>query len=192
MKTKNKYYKGILLCQFQTTNTKKVGNSTVYTSQSQIALEPRYRYDEAEEITEEEYIKGTSQSAIPFIKQPKPGDVEFSFLNAAGSEQQSLIKRVDEIVLVLNEVGNSKGDINSYSPTTPINNFISPEPDKQKTVYYDAKEIKDAHQLFNFNPNQKDIFYSPFEAVYGKASHGKLKGLAYCKEVQLLDQPSGS
>lgn len=188
MKTINKYYKGILRCQFQTINPQKVGNSTVYTSQSQIALEPRYKYDAVDEITEEEYIKETSQTAIPFIKQPEPGDIEFSFLHLEEGNQSSMIKRIDELVLVLNKTSENKNDISSYSPTTPIKNFISPESDKSKDVYYNADEVKDANQLFNFDPDQKELYYSPFDAVYGKATHGKLKGLAYCKEVQLLDK----
>jgi outer membrane protein OmpA-like peptidoglycan-associated protein len=166
VKTQNKYYKGNLLCQFQTVNTQKVGNSTVYTSQSQITLEPRFRYEDVEEITEEEYVNLTAQGALPFIKQAKPGDVEFSFLHETDVEHSSMIKRIDELVLVLNKAGGSRGDISSNGLTTPVNNYITPQP----------------------NDQQQALYYSPFDAVYGKASHGKLKGLAFCKEVQLLDE----
>ena len=188
MKTQNKYYKGNLFCQFQTVNSKKVGNSTVYTSQSQIALEPRFRYEEVEEITEEEYVKQTAQGALPFIKQAKPGDVEFSFLDALDVEHSSMIKRIDELVLVLNKVGGSRSDISSYGPTTPVNNYITPQPDKPKDIYYNEDKVAQADKHFVLNDQQQALYYSPFDAVYGKASHGKLKGLAFCKEVQLLDE----
>jgi len=188
VKTQNKYYKGYLLCQFKTFNTKKVGNSTVYTSQSQIALEPRFRYEDVEEITEEEYVKQTAQGTLPFIKQAKPGDVEFSFQHASDVEHSSMIKRIDELVLVLNKSGDSRGDINSYIPTTPVNNYITPQPDKPKDIYYNEDKVATADKRFTLTDLQPALYYSPFDAVYGKASHGKLKGLAYCKEVQLLDE----
>lgn len=188
MKTQNKYYKGNLLCQFQTVNTQKVGNSTVYTSQSQIALEPRFRYEDVEEITEDEYLKQTAQGALPFIKKTKPGDVEFSFLHEPDVEPSSIIKRIDELVLVLNKTGDSRGDISSYAPTTPVNNYITPQPDKPKDIYYNEDKGAAADKRFILDNQQPVLYYSPFDAVYGKASHGKLKGLAYCKEVQLLDE----
>ena len=188
MKTQNKYYKGNLLCEFQTVNTRKVGKSTVYTSQSQIALEPRFRYEEVEEITEEEYVKQTAQGALPFIKQTKPGDVEFSFLHSPDIEQSAMVKRIDELVLVLNKDGGSRGDFNSNGPTTPVNNYITPQPDKPKDIYYKEDKVAQADKHIALNDQQQAVYYSPFDAVYGKATHGKLKGLAFCKEVQLLNQ----
>lgn len=188
MKTQNKYYKGNLLCQFQTVNTQKVGNSTVYTSQSQLALEPRFRYEDVEEITEEEYLKQTAQGALPYIKQAKPGDVEFSFLHTPDVEHSSMVKRIDELILVLNKAGDIRGDISSYAPTISVNNYISPQPDKPKDIYYNEDKVAKADKLFTLNDQQQALYYSPFDAVYGKASHGKLKGMAFCKEVQLLDE----
>jgi outer membrane protein OmpA-like peptidoglycan-associated protein len=141
-----------------------------------------------EEITEEEYVNLTAQGALPYIKQAKPGDVEFSFLHEPDVEPSSIIKRIDELVLVLNKTGDSRGDISSYAPTTPVNNYITPQPDKPKEIYYNEDKGAAADKRFILDNQQPALYYSPFDAIYGKASHGKLKGLAYCKEVQLLDQ----
>lgn len=197
MKTVYKYYKGTLLCQFQTVNTQKVGKSTVFASQSQIALEPRYRYEDVEEITEAEFQQKTAPGAIPYIRQVNKADVEFTFLHPADPASPSAVKRVYEIIMVLNKGNAQFDDKEPYVDTRPIQDYIKPEDDNPKDIYYNADKVASADQTFHFD-NQPPIrfvglqtvqrgYYSPFDAVYGKASHGKIKGLAYCREVQLLD-----
>jgi outer membrane protein OmpA-like peptidoglycan-associated protein len=207
VKTVTKYYKGNLLCQFQTVNTSKVGKSTVFTSQSEIALEPRYRYEGVEEITEAEYLQQTAPGATPFIKQVNKADVEFNFLKPVDPAFPSLVKRVDEIIMVLNKGTGQYDDKEPYVVTRPVNDYIKAEADTPKDIYYNADKVASADQAFQFNSSQyynanivasadqslqfyssqQTGYYSPFDAVYGKASHGKIKGQAYCKEVQLLD-----
>jgi outer membrane protein OmpA-like peptidoglycan-associated protein len=187
VKTVTKYYKGNLLCQFQTTNTRKVGKSTVFTGQSDITLEPRYRYEDVEEITEAEYLQQTAPGAASFIKQVNKADVEFNFLKPVDPAFPSMVKRVDEIMMVLNKGTGQYDDKEPYVVTRLIKDYIKAEADTPKDIYYNADKVASADQAFQFNSSQQTGYYSPFDAVYGKASHGKIKGLAYCKEVQLLD-----
>lgn len=215
MKTVYKYYKGNLLCEFQTINTQKVGKSTVFTSQSQIALEPRYRYEDVEEITEAEYFQKTVPGKIPFIKQTRNADEKWTilrhvpFLTQSGKMDvectfhrpidpafPSAVKRMDEIVMVLNKGNAQFDDKEPYFDTRPVQDYIKPEEDNPKDIYYNADKVASANQTFHFDnqPPKRLIgletvqrgYYSPFDAVYGKASHGKIKGLAYCREVQMF------
>jgi outer membrane protein OmpA-like peptidoglycan-associated protein len=197
VKTVYKYYKGKLLCQFQTVNTQKVGKSTVFASQSQIALEPRYRYEDVEEITEAEFQQQTAPGAIPYIRQVNKADVEFTFLHPADPALPSAVKRVYEIIMVLDKGNTQFDDKEPYVDTRPIQDYIKPEEDNTKDIYYNADKVASADQTFHFDNQPTKIlsgiqtvqrgYYSPFEAVYGKASHGIIKGTAYCREVQLLD-----
>ena len=184
MKTITKYYRGNLSCQFQTVDAKKLGTSNIFTKQSSFLLEPRFRYDDVEEITEEEYLEKAFPVGKPFIKRIEKSEVEFTFKNSTDSLQSSILKKIEEIVLVLDKPHTEFNDEEIHVNTRPIGHFIKTEIDLNRDLYYDIDEKEREKEFGNLGSEKGTKFYSPFDAYTGKATHGRIKGLAYCKEVQ--------
>ena len=190
MKTSTKYYKGRLRCQFQTVDSKKLGTSTIFTKQSSLLLEPRFRYDDVEEITEAEYLEKAFPKGEPFIKRIEKSDVEFTFKNSTDPLHSSILKQIEEIVMILDK---SHPDFNHdlpHSNTRPLDHFIKTEMDPPKDLYYDVDEKARAKEFKYLGSEAGNKFYSPFDAYTGKVSHGRIKGLAYCKEVDVIIEES--
>lgn len=187
LKSISKYYKGNLRCEFQTFDIKKVGNSSVYTKQSKILLEPRFRFDEVESISEEEYLDAIKVSPSPFIKRSEISDVEFSFKNSTDSITGSSLIKIQEIILFLNNSDKEYDDQDQYVDSSLLAHFIKEEKQTEKNVFHSYDKKSDYADFKNKSLEQIN-YYSPFNAYDGKSVHGKIKGFAYCKEVQLLDE----
>jgi outer membrane protein OmpA-like peptidoglycan-associated protein len=187
LKSRSKYYKGLLRCEFQTTNPKKIGNSTVYTKQSTIQLEPRFRFGEVEEISEEEYVAATKNSDIPYIRHVDKSDVEFTFKNAIDPLKNSELKKVDEIILILKKSDSVYDDGEKYIDSNLIGNFIEEEHDPEKQIFYSVDNKNENLDSGIVHP-ENTKYYSPFNSYNGKASHGKIKGIGYTKQTELIDE----
>lgn len=155
-------------------------------------LEPRFRYDDVEEITEAEYLEKAFPKGEPFIKRIEKSDVEFTFKNSTDPLHSSILKQIEEIVMILDK---SHPDFNHdlpHSNTRPLDHFIKTEIDQPKDLYYDIDEKEREKEFGNLGSEKGTKFNSPFDAYTGKATHGKIKGLAYCKEVEHIIEKSNS
>ena len=176
MKTRIKYYKGFLDCQFSTSTPEKIGNT--YTQKSTIHLEPRFRLYDPVEIEEQEFISENELETKPYLINKGKYDVEFYFnqsysntynLNQAASEKEfnntpkdnvhSTIEKVDEIILILN----NQSAPSSTTKEHDINNYV-------------------------YHQEGKNAFYANFYANYGKSTHGKIQGQAYLKAIEYIDE----
>ena len=176
MKTRIKYYKGFLDCQFSTSTPEKIGNT--YTQKSTIHLEPRFRLYDPVEIEEQKFISENELETKPYLINKGKYDVEFYFnqsysntynLKQAASEKEfnntpkdnvhSTIEKVDEIILILN----NQSAPSSTTKEHDINNYV-------------------CHQ------EGKNAFYANFYANYGKSTHGKIQGQAYLKAIEYIDE----
>ena len=176
MKTRIKYYKGFLDCQFSTSTPEKIGNT--YTQKSTIHLEPRFRLYDPVEIEEQEFISENELETKPYLINKGKYDVEFYFnqsysntynLNQAASEKESnntpkdsvhsTIENVDEIILILN----NQSTLSSTTKEQDINNYV-------------------------YHQEGKNAFYANFYANYGKSTHGKIQGQAYLKAIEYIDE----
>ena len=176
MKTRIKYYKGFLDCQFSTSTPEKIGNT--YTLKSTIHLEPRFRLYDPVEIEEQEFISENELETKPYLINKGKYDVEFYFnqsysntynLNQAASEKESnnipkdnvhsTIENVDEIILILN----NQSTPSSTTKEQDINNYV-------------------------YHQEGKNAFYANFYANYGKSTHGKIQGQAYLKAIEYIDE----
>ena len=175
MKTRIKYYKGFLDCQFSTSTPEKIGNT--YTQKSTIHLEPRFRLYDPVEIEEQEFISENELETKPYLINKGKYDVEFYFnqsysntynLNQAASEKESnntpkdnvhsTIEKVDEIILILN----NQSATSSTTKEQDIDNYV-------------------------YHQEGKNAFYANFYANYGKSTHGKIQGQAYLKAIEFID-----
>ena len=176
MKTRIKYYKGFLDCQFSTSTPEKIGNT--YTQKSTIHLEPRFRLYDPVEIEEQEFISENELETKPYLINKGKYDVEFYFnqsysntynLNQAASEKEfnntpkdnvhSTIENVDEIILILN----NQSATSSTTKEQDIDNYV-------------------------YHQEGKNAFYANFYANYGKSTHGKIQGQAYLKAIEYIDE----
>jgi outer membrane protein OmpA-like peptidoglycan-associated protein len=176
LKTRIKYYKGFLDCQFSTSTPEKIGNT--YTLKSTIHLEPRFRLYDPVEIEEQEFISENELETKPYLINKGKYDVEFYFnqsysntynLNQAASEKESnnipkdnvhsTIENVDEIILILN----NQSTPSSTTKEQDINNYV-------------------------YHQEGKNAFYANFYANYGKSTHGKIQGQAYLKAIEYIDE----
>ena len=176
LKTRIKYYKGYLDCQFSTSIPEKIGNT--YTQKSTIHLEPRFRLYDPVAIEEQEFISENELETKPYLINKGKYDVEFyfnqSYSNTYNSNQvvpekesnsapsdnvNSTIEKVDEIILILNN--------QSVTASTTKEQYID------NYVY---------HQ------EGKNAFYANFYANYGKSTHGKIQGQAYLKAIEYIDE----
>ncbi len=174
-------------CEFQTIDSKKIGNSSVYTKQSNILLEPRFRYDDVEEISEEEYKTQAASSLVPFIKRTEKSDVEFTFKNSGSLIRGSIVKEIDEIILVLKNDNSIFDDGERYVDSNILSNFTKEEQDPPKEIFYSINPKDQEAGVTNPNSGHHK-FYSPFNTFTGKGTQGKIKGLGFCKEVEYLDE----
>jgi outer membrane protein OmpA-like peptidoglycan-associated protein len=176
LKTRIKYYKGFLDCQFSTSTPEKIGNT--YTQKSTIHLEPRFRLYDPVEIEEQEFISENELETKPYLINKGKYDVEFYFnqsysntynLNQAASEKEfnntpkdnvhSTIENVDEIILILN----NQSATSSTTKEQDIDNYV-------------------------YHQEGKNAFYANFYANYGKSTHGKIQGQAYLKAIEYIDE----
>ena len=183
MKTTIKYYKGHLDCQFSTVEQKTVGNS--FAQKSTIQLEPRFRLYDPIEIEESEFISEKDLETKPFLISKGEYDVEFYFgtpydnsflvsginsetsthnekrnyLDFSNGINNSTIKKIDEIVLVLNK--------NSVDPQVT------------KAQYIDR---------YVYHQDGKNSFYANFYTNYGKSTHGKIHGEAFLKSIEVIEE----
>lgn len=176
MKTRIKYYKGFLDCQFSTSTPEKIGNT--YTQKSTIHLEPRFRLYDPVEIEQQEFISENELETKPYLINKSKYDVEFYFnqsysntynLNQAASEKESnntpkdnvhsTIENVDEIILILN----NQSAPSATTKEQDINNYV-------------------------YHQEGKNAFYANFYANYGKSTHGKIQGQAYLKAIEYIDE----
>ena len=174
MKTKIKYYKGYLDCQFSTSTPEKIGNT--FSQKSTIYLEPRFRLYDPIEIAESEFISEKELDTKPYLVNKGKFDVEFYFNKSYASSYQiskpsdkksidtnelittSTIEKVDEIILILN----SNSVSSSNTKEQYINNYV-------------------------YHEEGKNSFYANFYANYGKQTHGKINGEAYLKAIEYFD-----
>lgn len=174
MKTKIKYYKGYLDCQFSTSTPEKIGNT--FSQKSTIYLEPRFRLYDPVEIAESEFISEKELETKPYLVNKGKFDVEFYFNTSYTSSYQiskpsekksldtneltatSTIEKVDEIILLLN----SSSVSSSNTKEQYINNYV-------------------------YHEEGKHSFYANFYANYGKQTHGKINGYAYLKAIEYFD-----
>jgi outer membrane protein OmpA-like peptidoglycan-associated protein len=174
LKTKIKYYKGYLDCQFSTSTPEKIGNT--FSQKSTIYLEPRFRLYDPIEIAESEFISEKELETKPYLVNKGKFDVEFYFNKSYASSYQiskpsdkksidtnelittSTIEKVDEIILILN----SNSVSSSNTKEQYINNYV-------------------------YHEEGKNSFYANFYANYGKQTHGKINGEAYLKAIEYFD-----
>ena len=174
MKTKIKYYKGYLDCQFSTSPPEKIGNT--FSQKSTIYLEPRFRLYDPIEIEESAFISEKELESKPYLINKGKFDVEFYFNKSYATSYQiskpsdnkaldnteaptnSTIEKVDEIILLLN----SNSVSSSNTKEQYINNYV-------------------------YHEEGKNSFYANFYANYGKQTHGKINGHAYLKTIEYLD-----
>ncbi len=171
MKIKYKYYKGFLRCQFITQDQKKLGVTNY--KQSRFKLEPRYRMDQVELIEESEFPDEKLLLENPYINSNEKSDVEMSFKLDQQSKDKTKVVKISEIILFLE---------NEHTGLKPLD---------QKT--------EGGKYPFETYLDEKDgieTYYSSFNAMLVNPTHGKIKGIAYCKEaihlndddVPLLDE----
>lgn len=130
----------------------------MYTSQSPISLEPRFRFMDCEEIAEQEYPDDKHVGDRPFVLERKEHNVEFYFrgsLDAADARRMS----VREIFL--------------FPDLTP-NGFDGPIP-----------QSRGFKQLFEQHPDLPAPYRS-FEARIEKQTCGRITAPAYVKVVEIL------
>ena len=87
-------------CQYRTADTRTLGAGSLYTTQSRIRLEPRFRLLESEEIPEAEYPDDGSTLGLPYILQRGEQEVEFHFKGSQDPLSGSRRMRVSEILLL--------------------------------------------------------------------------------------------
>lgn len=171
MKIEYKYYKGFLRCQFITQDHRKLG-ATNY-KQSRFKLEPRFRMDQVELIEESEFPDEKLLTENPYINSNEKSDVEMSFKLDQQSKEKTKVVKISEIILFLE---------NEHTGLKPLD---------QKT--------EGGKYPFETYLDEKDgieTYYSSFNAMLVNPTHGKIKGIAYCKEaihlnddnVPLLDE----
>jgi len=96
-----------------------------------------------------------------------------------------MLKQIQEIVLIL-----EKPDDAIYAKARPLDHFIKTETDPQRDIYYDIEGKLREKEFKHLGSEIGNKFYSPFDAYTGKATHGRIKGLAYCKEVDVIIEES--
>jgi outer membrane protein OmpA-like peptidoglycan-associated protein len=161
LKIKYKYYKGFLRCQFVTVDHQKLG-ATNY-KQSKFKLEPRFRMVHVEVIEASDFPEETQLLGKPYIHATEKCNVEMSFQLDEHSQQKSEVVKISEIVLFLqneNE-GLFPLDQKTEGGKFPIDAFL---------------EEKDG----------VETYYSSFNAMLANPTHGKIKGIAFCKETIYL------
>lgn len=170
-------------CQFSTVEQKAVGN--LFAQKSTIQLEPRFRLYDPIEIEESEFISEKDLETKPFLISKGKYDVEFYFGTSYGNSflisdissetsinhekpnyidfsngiNNSTIKKIDEIVLVLN-----KNSVDSQVT---------------KAQYIDR---------YVYHQDGKNSFYANFYANYGKSTHGKIHGEAFLKSIEVIEE----
>lgn len=163
MKIKYKYYKGFLRCQFVTHDHQKLG-ATNY-KQSKFKLEPRFRMDQVEMIEEADFPDDKFLSEHPYIQSNDKCDVEMSFKLEQNAQQNAEVVKISKIVLLLE------------------NEKIGLEPLDQKTE--GGKYPIDSYLEEN---DDIETYYSSFNNMLVNPTHGKIKGIAYCKQAIYLNE----
>ena len=163
MKAEYKYYKGILRCQYVTQDHKKLG-ATNY-KQSKFKLEPRFRMENVEIVNAEDYPDAKLLLENPYINFKENCDIEMSFKHNQNSKENSEVVKISEIFLFLEN--DNKGfealDQKKEGGKYPIDSYLIE---------------KDGVQTY----------YSTFNAMLANPTHGKIKGIAYCKEIIYLSE----
>lgn len=96
MSIKTTYYKGVLSCQFTMDRQKPMAKGSMYTSQSPISLESRFRLMNCVEISEREYPDEKQIGNRPFVLERREHYVEFYFRGSsmAGYAQRMLVREI--------------------------------------------------------------------------------------------------
>jgi len=145
-------------CQFTLDRQKPMAKGSMYTSQSPISLESRFRFMDCEEISEQEYPDDKHLGDRPFVLERRAQDVEFYFrgrLEAADARRM----RVREIFLF---------------PDLNPSGFDGPIP-----------QSRGFKQLFEQHPDLPAPYRS-FEAQIDKQTCGRITAPAYVKVVEIL------
>jgi len=139
-------------------NPRKLG-ATNY-QQSIIQLEPRFIMNDVQKIEEIDFPTQEYLSDKPYIICKKNCDVEMKFKSDQSSNEESRIITVTEIILILNSDKGESEDLDQSKEggKKPFNSYLG-------------------------NNENTEVYYSTFNAMLAKPSHGKIKGFAYCKEV---------
>lgn len=132
-------------------------------NQSKFKLEPRFRMEQVEVIEASDFPGETQLLEKPYIITNEKCDVEMSFKLDEHSQQKSEVVKVTEIVLFLqNEnVGLEPLDQKTEGGRFPFDSYL----DEEDSV---------------------ETYYSCFNAMLANPTHGKIKGIAYCKETIYL------
>lgn len=163
MNKKITYYKGLLKCQYLTVDPQKIGNSSTFTKQSKFTLEPRFFCYDVEVIGESEYPEDIEKQHVPYIRQVGEYDVEFNFKGGAtDSINSSKLVSLDEIILILNRLQHSVDSDENFE-TYQLDQYL----------HQDKKELP---------------YYTSFNAMHGKDTHGRIMGTAFFKKVEYLDE----
>ncbi len=163
MKTKVTYYKGNLRCQFKTVDPRKLGATQF--QQSFIELEPRFRMYDVEKLEDGEYPDENFLQTKPYVTSKKKNDIEFYFLGEVIEENKSIVKTVEEVILILINDDNPEAaaDQTTEGGKFPFGSYLKNEENDEKV-------------------------YSSFQAISGKVSHGKIKGQAFCKVIEYFNE----
>ena len=162
MKIKYKYYKGFLRCQFITQDHKKLGGTNY--KQSKFKLEPRFRMDQVELIEESDFPDEKILSQNVYINSNEKSDVEMSFKIDQQSKEKTKVVKISEIILFLE---------NEHTSLKPLD---------QKT-----EGGKYPIETYLDEKGEIETYYSSFNAMLVNPTHGKIKGIAYCKEAIYLN-----
>jgi len=181
LKTKIRYYRGYLDCQFSTSKPEKIGSTN--NQKSFINIEPRYRFYEPVEIQESEYLTQYNEVNKFFIISRKNHDVEFyfnknylkSFNIIKNSKSENEYQIIDEV-----DTNESNSIINLADEIILILNNKSTE------ALTEEQYSEQYLEQYVYNLDGKNTFYSNFFTTYGKITHGKIHGKAYIKVVDLL------
>ena len=182
MKTKIKYYRGYLDCQFSTSKPEKIGSTN--NQKSFINIEPRYRFYEPVEIEESEYLIQHDQDNKYFIISKKKHEVEFYFnKNYVTSYNIKKNSKSENEYQIIDEV-----DTNESNSIINLSDEIILILNNKSTETFTEEQYTEQYlKQYVYNLDGKNTFYSNFFTTYGKITHGKIHGKAYIKVVEFLN-----
>ena len=155
-----KYYKGYLRCQFNIKDSSVISSSEIYRYQHKLKLEPRFRFFQYHEISENDFFEVLKHQESSFIFHDNEENVEFYKNNDSTKfdPQNSFVRKVEKIIFLLKKENE-----------THVNN---------EEYLFDK---------YLHNQNDKEKFYSSFYAYKENDFFGKLDGIAWLKTEVIIE-----
>jgi len=198
------YYKGFLECQYAFVERKLLGKRDQQ-YQHNIELQPRFRFHEVVEISEQEYLSGTETIASPFIRHAREERAE---LLKSPLSAKPISCPVDEIVMIMHNPdgvnavpGPADGDGIQHLPpeTQPLDwdgSELSGTYKSYKSEFEKAEHsgrikawdsvLQDVHEILSKNT---PLPLNPFITQKGIDYFGRFHGFAYCRAYTQIEVP---